>query len=523
MLRVLAAVLSGLAIWAAFPGLGWWFLAPVGLGLLAAAAHGLGFWRGAGIGLIAGVASFLPLLSWAGVYVGNLPWIALATMEALYVAVGVGLYAWASRGKPGPRPVSFALLWTAAEIARSMTPFGGFPWVRIAFSQNESPLLGWVAVVGSVGLGFLVALLGALLARAATAAWRRQTVPAVLAVAVAGALAVVPLLIPRPTDGETISVVGIQGNVPRPGLDFNAERRQVLDNHATLTQEVAAEIAAGERDPVDLVLWPENSSDIDPIRNADAAAVVEGAVASIGVPIVVGAVLREPEPDTSNASLVYAPGEGEIARYVKRHPVPFAEWIPYRDFFALFSPYAEQAGNFVAGDNSGAVTVPLETGRDVVLGIGICFEVVYDELLQETIDSGADLLFIPTNNATFGYTDEAGQQTAASQVRAVEFGRTVVQVSTTGVSTIITPDGESLQPTDLFTRAVVQAEVPLRTELTVAARLGSIPAIAVGAGAGVVLLAALVGRVRGRDRAAGSVVGPALDAHGPGEGEKADE
>src|SRR5690606_16410465 len=117
----------------------------------------------------------------------------------------------------------------------------------------------------------------------------------------------------------------------------------------------------------ELVLWPENASDIDPMRNQDAAMVIAEAVASLDVPLIVGAVLREPEDHSTNASLLYLPGEGVVDRYVKQRPVPFAEYIPYRDFFRLFSDQVDLvARDFVAGTEPGVLAVPL-AGGDLML------------------------------------------------------------------------------------------------------------------------------------------------------------
>src|SRR5664280_3919664 len=111
------------------------------------------------------------------------------------------------------------------------------------------------------------------------------------------AVLLLPLLVPRPTDGPTARFLAVQGNVPRPGLDFNAERRAVLDNHARVTQQAAAAVKAGTRPKPDLVVWPENASDIDPLRNPDAANVISGTVDAINTPLILGAVLDERRVD----------------------------------------------------------------------------------------------------------------------------------------------------------------------------------------------------------------------------------
>jgi len=539
------ALASGLALWLAFPSQGLWFMAPAGVGLLALATRRSSARQGALLGLLGGLACFVPLLSWSGVYVGTLPWVALAVLESLYVAL-LGLVCALFQTGPsvaGPgrvRPLAVALVWVAQEALRGSTPFGGFPWGRLAFSQADSPLAGLAALGGAPALTFGVALVGGLLASGvaqlmgnctpqragqhgrnrsrgragggragggSSDAGGRGGSRSVLAVtvgtgcAVTGAIAVLllPLMIPRPTDGPTGRFLAVQGNVPRPGLDFNAERRAVLDNHARATRAVA-EKARPQPTP-DLVVWPENASDIDPLRNADAGNVIQDAVEAISAPIVLGALLEGPGPTVSNASLLYRPGLGLTARYVKRHPVPFAEYIPYRSFFRLFSDKVDLVRtDFSAGTSVGVFRVPARTGGEIAAGAVICFEVAYDQLLRDNIDNGANVLLVQTNNATFGFTDESVQQLAISRIRAIEHGRSIVHISTVGVSAMITPDGTAHQPSALFTSAALASDLPLRTDRTLADRLGPWPELLATAAVGAMLLLLLV-RAAARSRA----------------------
>ncbi len=490
MHRFPLAVVSGLALWLAFPSHDLWAMAPIGVALLALATRGAAPWQGALLGLVSGLSCFLPLLSWSGVYVGALPWIALAVLESLYVALlglvcsllqrdGLGwplTSAEAATGAADVRPMVVALAWVAQETLRGNTPFGGFPWGRLAFSQADSPLAALAALGGAPAVTFGVALAGGLLAAGIARLIRgAQIAGGVLSV---GAVAVVllPLLVPIPTDGPTARFMAVQGNVPHPGLDFNAERRAVLDNHANATLRAAAAVQAGEQPHPDLVVWPENASDIDPLRNADAAAVINKAVNAIKAPLILGAVLNEPRPSVSNASLLYLPGQGVTARYVKQHPVPFAEYIPYRSFFRHFSDKVDLvASDFAAGPGPVVFRVPARGGGTISAGPIICFEVAYDGLMRDTVNKGANVLLVQTNNATFGFTDESVQQLAISRIRAIEHGRAIVHVSTVGVSALITPDGTAHQRTTLFTSAVLAADLPLRTDLTVADRVGAWP------------------------------------------------
>ncbi|MDQ5855697.1 MAG: apolipoprotein N-acyltransferase, partial [Actinomycetota bacterium] len=295
-------------------------------------------------------------------------------------------------------------------------------------------------------------------------------IPALLAVApLIISLAAAPLAQTTAPDGEAVVAV-IQGNVPRAGLDFNAQRRAVLDNHAARTEQLAIDVTAGRYPQPALVIWPENSSDIDPLRNPDARAVIDRAAGAIGVPILVGAVLRTDDGHATNTAIVWNPDTGPGQRHDKRRLQPFGEYIPYRDFFRLFSSYADLAGNFVPGNGDGAVDL-----GPVRVGIATCSEVIFDDLVSQSVQSGAQLLAVPTNNATFGFTDMTYQQQAISRVRAVEHGRAVLVAATSGVSAVIAPDGTVEQHTNLFTPDALMARVPLHSGTTLATRLGPVP------------------------------------------------
>jgi apolipoprotein N-acyltransferase len=282
--------------------------------------------------------------------------------------------------------------------------------------------------------------------------------------------------------------------VPRAGLDFNAQRRAVLDNHAARTEQLAADVEAGRYPRPTLVIWPENSSDIDPLRNPDARAVINRASRAIGVPILVGAVLRTDDERATNTAIVWDPSTGPGQRHDKRRLQPFGEYMPYRDFFRLFSPYVDRASNFAPGNGDGVV----ELGP-VRVGIATCYEVVFDDLVRQSVQSGALLLAVPTNNATFGFTEMTYQQQAISRVRAVEHGRAVLVAATSGVSAVIAPDGTVEQHTNLFTPDALVARVPLRSGTTLATRLGPVPEWSLVALGVLGVAAALV--VQGRSRA----------------------
>ncbi len=535
--RAVAAAGAGLLLYTSFPPRPFWWLALPALAVLGVVVYDRRARAGFGYGFLFGMAFLLPLLTWIGALVGPVPWVALVVLESLFVGIGGAGMALVSRLPAAP--VWAAAVWVASEALRARVPWGGLPWGRVGFGQPDGPLVHVAALGGEPLLSFVTVLagfaLGELVRRAVL--WRRAAragsaladegaghaveaetgggapsaalggrpappsfaalhwrpaapsgpralaVPLVIGIAAlaAGPLAaLVPPLSGGP--GATVTIAAVQGNVPRLGLDFNAQRRAVLDDHVKETEQLAADVAAGKLARPDLVIWPENSSDIDPFRNPDAAAQIERAAQAVGVPILVGAVLQNPDGrTTSNSALVWEPGVGVVERADKRRVQPFGEYMPWRSFFRLFSSYVDRAGYFVPGNGPGVVDM---AGTKV--GVAICWEVAFDDLVEASVENGAQVLAVPSNNATFGFTQMTYQQMAMSQVRSVEHDRTSIIATTSGVSATIDPDGTVTQSTRQFTPAVLVNRTVLRDTVTLATWLGALPEgvlVAVGVGA----------------------------------------
>ncbi|GAB2675878.1 apolipoprotein N-acyltransferase [Thalassiella azotivora] len=488
--RLTAAVLAGLVLWAAFPPHDLWWAAPLAVGILTAVVAGRGAAAAFGYGLTAGLGLFVPLLSWTS-NVGADAWLALALLQAVFLGAMATLVARLT----GIRwwPIWVAAAWVAQEALRGRLPFGGFTWGRLAFSQADSPLLPYAAVGGTALVTFAAALLGGCVLVVAGQLLRRRWRAAGCWGAVGAAVLTGPVLLPGgPAPADTVTVAAVQGNVPRLGLGAFAQERAVLDNHAQATARLADDVAAGKVEAPDLVLWPENSSDVDPYRDPGAYARIDAAVRAAGVPTLVGAVVDAGPGRVANTGIVWDPVTGPGATYVKQHPVPFAEYVPFRSLLTrLDERFAMVPRDFVKGDRTGLLQVGPAAVGDV-----ICFEVAYDGLVRTTVAAGAQFLVVQTNNATFGYSAETEQQLAMSRLRAVEHGRDVVVVATSGVSAVITPDGTVSQRAELFTAQTLTAPVGLRNGFTPGSRVGAGVEWVLSGLAVAPLLAALVRRPR---------------------------
>ena len=532
------ALAGGLALAAAFPPAGIWPLAVVGPALLTVALAGRSL-RGSFLaGLVFGVAFFFLMLSWV-LNVAWYAWAGLAGGSAVILAVlAIGqrlllrLPGW---------PVAVAGWWVASEALRDRWPWGGFPWGRLAMSQADAPTAGWAAVGGAPLLTFLVALAGGTLAwlilaclgrlrGAGTgdpgaavdagpsppasrrvqwphwsqwprwARWPRWLAGPVLATVAASGLAAAGAALPvDPVAGSPTAVAAaVQGDVPHArNLPQLLNDSVVTQNHAQATEKLARQVRSGQRQRPDIVIWPENSTNLDPFSYPAVYQEVSAAVNAIGRPVLVGEVLNNPQ---RNAGQLWLPDRGPTAIYVKRQLVPFGEVIPDRGLLShITSLPSLQPVNFTPGHR----TVIFTTGK-VRLGDVICYEIGFDGLVRSDVAAGANLLAMQTNDATFevdGQTGETLQQLAMARIRAIESDRAVVVASTIGVSAIVAPSGQLITHSGTWQQAVLEARVPLISHRTLADTVGAWPeGIIVALTAAALVLAVLRGRKSLRSR-----------------------
>ena len=297
--------------------------------------------------------------------------------------------------------------------------------------------------------------------------------PALAAVVTAGLVLAGGLLPVDPTGGApTVPVAAIQGDVPHArNLPQQLNDTEVTQNQAAATLKLAGEVKAGRLPAPDLVVWPEDSTSIDPRGDPYIYADIAGAMGAIGRPMLVGEVLTDPE---RNVGQLWVPGVGPTTIYVKRQLVPFAEYIPFRGIISSFSSLPSlQPVDFTPGHQ----VVVFHVGQ-IRLGDVICYEVGFDNLVRSEVTAGANLLAVQSNDADFeidGQLGETEQQTAMARIRAIESDRAVVYASTTGESSIIAPDGAPIELSGIWRRAILDARVPLVSYRTLADRVGAWP------------------------------------------------
>lgn len=468
MIGILFAVLGGVALWFATSS-GLWILGFFSISLLWLAVRGRGVAVGFGLGWLWGIAFFLPLVRWAAVSTGLVAaQVALAAVEGLYLGVVGAMWALLAKeerpARPWLRALAAAAVFLAVEQIRGMWPYGGLPWGTLAFTFTNSPLVNYAPYGSTALVGAVAVVVGVIAAMLLRMSYLQAATSAVVVLA----LVIAPVVFPvGARSSGSLNVAVVQGNVPPAGTDNRA--LVVTENHVRATREL---VESAETTP-DLILWPESSSDRD-IRADDAAgSLVFDMVADLGIPLVMG-TQEYVEGGRYNDVLVISP-DGIVGRYSKQHPVPFGEYIPHRELIRSFTDVVDQVvTDMLAGTGEARVNVP---SLGVKVAVPICFEVAYTQIVAEAV-RGSHLLVIPTNNASFGTSELSAQQFAMTTFRAVETGRTAIQVSTSGITGVADPRGVVYE-TDLFTRDARVVKVALHEQTTFATRTAEQRAILV--------------------------------------------
>lgn len=451
MIPVLFGLAGGLLLWTAFPPLGLGamvFVAPVPLLLgVRRAASG----RHAGlVGLAFGVGFFGPLLEWI-TEMGVIAWAPLVLVEALFPAV-FGWVLFRGRHLPDRQWMAVAVGgWAATELARSYLPVGGFTWGWLGYAVSgfggARGAAQWIGVSGWTVLVMLVA--GGL------ALWIDQRRG--LGWAAAAALTAIVLmgaggLWPATAEGEALQVALVQGNSPCPAERCADERRLITQSHLDLTRSLPAGV-------FDLVVWPESSTGYatDPIANPEVAGQIAAEAVRLGSYLLAGGDRPVDENQFANVNLVLDPDGVIVGEYLKTHPVPFGEYIPWRSVFGWTESFRAASRDMVRGE--GPVVFPTDWGS---LGSVISFEGAFARIMRGPVREGAKLLVVATNNSSYGLGPASDQFIGMTRMHASALGVDVVHAALTGRSTIIADGGTVGPVSGLFTAEILTGQVRVR-------------------------------------------------------------
>lgn len=357
------------------------------------------------VSFLFGFISHLAILNWSRVYVGVAPLISLAFLQALY-SLPLGFHI--KRGwSVAWLPTTFLI----AEYLRESFPFGGFGWTLTGYSQINAPYRHLASIGGVYLLSTLVISFSVM----------RNRYQALL---VSG-LVFFSLFIVNPTGRGEVKVAAVQGGYFGRTSDYFSDIRRVFMEHYTLTKNI---------EKVDVVIWPEGVVDGKP-ESAEFARYFKELK---GDHLIVGAsptIFGQPE----NQSIYIQPDGSVESIYSKNSLVPFGEYVPFRSLVSKLNSHVDEVTDFRPGNSFNPHTID-----EMTYGPLICFEIIDSSLVRQAAKR-SQILLAQTNSATFHGSSAAKQQFAITRMRAIEYSRSIVSVSTVGVTGIIDSNGEVLE------------------------------------------------------------------------------
>jgi apolipoprotein N-acyltransferase len=434
------AILSGILFSSSFEPIGAWFLAPIAYALfLSTLRKGGNLYKKSF--LFAFVSAFITLW-WAGKYVGIIPLIFLALLHGLFY-LPLGLIGRYTRNFLWYIPIILFI-----EEIRSHFPFGGFSWMRIAFSQADATYSHVISIGGTLFLSGWVLLISVTIMRR-----DRFSILTLIILVFAPSL-----LTNSYNSNKDITFIGIQGNTPSVGLGFNDRAQAVFNLHLQKTLQARSSKA-------DVIIWPENAIDVDPFYYNNVARSIESLTAELDTPLIAGAITRK-NGTLENISLMYNESGEVVSLYSKQYLTPFGEYIPLRPFARLVSPYVDDVTDFAPGDSFN-----LHKIKDFKLAPVICYELLSDSLLRHAANR-SDAFVAQTNSATFAGTAESAQQLEITRLRAMEHSREIASISTIGISAHIDINGRIINQTDENVSAFLTGKIRANTHQTLADKIG---------------------------------------------------
>lgn len=410
----------------------------------------------------------------------------LPLFQSIFLALGAWLFGLLQRkgcvSLPALSSLTAASLFTLLFYAQNFT-WAGVPWASPAVGIASVPvLLGSASLLGSSFLVFLILFLNALLAEGFLAYRACRDKAALLSLWLALGLFSSSLLLGLASvngegeTGETVTVALLQS-------DASIKDDITMDGEISVCALLARE-AAREKD-VDLMLWPESVIHHALEGDEDRQAIFSDVAKDTGAIQVVGAFSEQTDEngDTKfyNSLFVFHPdGSMDEVRYNKRRPVPFGEYLPMENVFRLLIPALTEI-NMLARNTHGGDGASLFSFSFGEAGGLICFDSIYPALARESVSEGASLLLLSTNDSWFDGSAAKDIHFAHAVLRAVENGRPVLRVGTTGLTGVILPDGRVKDALPRDEMEVLVCDVTLCEDETLYTKMGDVFVIALAA------------------------------------------
>ena len=396
-----------------------------------------------------------------------------AFLQAIFSALGFVAFVFVAKTKFMQKrvylmPVLMASLWVIAEWGQN---FGwwGVPWGRLPLGQiNFTLLLRSASLFGSYFITFAIVAVNFFIAIAMIKhGIRKMAIVAAASIFVVNLALGVGVTLTYKEEGETYKAAAIQGNISSTEK-WNGKTAQVFYIYRDLTIQAASEGA-------EIVVWPETAIPIVLAERPDYYEAITAVAKDNNVTLIVSLFTRDEETGQLRNSILEINSNGEVneAVYSKQRLVPFGEFVPMRDFVtAIFPPLADI--NMLSEDLSAGKESVVIDGEKGKIGCAVCFDSIYEKVLWDASNNGAELFAVSTNDSWFSDSAALAMHNAQSRLRAIENGRYVVRAANTGISSVIDPMGNVDSDLGALERGYIISSVCMRSSTTLYSLIGNV-------------------------------------------------
>ena len=468
------AIIAGLLYFLSFPPYDFWYLIFPALYLFyySLLSSKKSFLSGFIFGCVAYGVILLGIQS-----IGLEAWIPLTILMGLMYGVFSKLFSYLNVKSGNNFYVLLAAL-AVFDLIRAYFPFGGFPWgfpsTVLLTGPIDSPLFFEVPLTfrnfGPTGSSLLL-----------------QSLPLVIALGVFSKskpknylkdysiflLIIFTIFISnyvvndyQHTQLETseLNITIVQGNSPCPGAKNKCsnERQKIYDSHLAQTQSLEGNF--------DLVVWPESSTGFnnDPGVHSRVQNDVSTEALRLDSYFLIGGD-RPVQKEYFENYGIFINREGEIVdQYLKQHPVPFGEYIPFRKYLDWIPPLALVPRDMIRGDGQKIFIV-----NDTKISTVISFEGSFQRYIRNSVLDGAELVVILTNQASYGESGMSDQFILMSRANAISNERPIVHAAITGKSAFIDHNGKVISKTELFETTTLNEKLEVRQTETPYSKYGN--------------------------------------------------
>lgn len=442
-------------------------------------------------GWLAGFFAFTGTMYWVVVAMnlyGQVPLpisIAIMFLLTTYLGLFVGVYAWGfvwmEQRWANMAWVLAPCLWVSLEFLRTYV-LTGMPWGLFGYSQFQWLSIIQIADITSVyGVSFVIvltnvtlflglrwALAKTLISTTLVQPWKPLLASTVL---ILGTLFYGSLALTNDSSLPTLKVGVAQANIDQALKWDTAYRIETLQRYGRLTKAMASQS--------DVIIWPEAATPFLFEQELGYQTLVVDMIAQAQVPLVFGSpMLRrhdDGKPYLLNSAYVLTPQGKLTGRYDKQHLVPFGEYIPLKNILFFLDKLVVGIGDFHPGTGPTLLSIPHgPTNESIQIGMAICYEVIFPDLVRRLAKEGANVLVTITNDAWFGHTVAPYQHFAMVVFRAVENRLAFARAANTGISGFIDASGQVLKTTPIFTEQAITHAISLSGPSTFYTKYGDV-------------------------------------------------